>query len=108
VAGSALGTTLVYITINVVGGVAIGMLLLNSPLAIVLYFFLPLIWATLSATIKALHKAAEWLDITTTTAPLAADNMTGGAWTRLAASVGVWVVLPLAVGWLRLLRKEVS
>jgi ABC-type transport system involved in multi-copper enzyme maturation permease subunit len=108
VAGSALGTTLLYMTISVVGGVAFGMLLLNSPLAIVLYFFLPLLWATLGATIKNLQNAAEWLDITTTTVPLGANEMTGGAWARLAVSVGVWVVLPLVLGWLRLLRKEVS
>jgi hypothetical protein len=108
VAGSAIGTTLLYMTISVVGGVAFGMLLLNSPLAIVLYFFLPLVWAALGATVKALRTAAEWLDITTTTLPLGANEMTGGAWARLGVSVAVWVLLPLAVGWLRLLRKEVS
>jgi ABC-2 type transport system permease protein len=89
-------------------GLAFGALLLNSPLAIVAYFALPALWAVLVETIKALHTAARWLDLGITTTPMSEPDMTTGQYGRLAVSVLVWVALPLAVGTVRVLRREVS
>jgi hypothetical protein len=92
----------------VVMGYAFGALLLNSPLAIVLYFALPTVWTILGEMVRPLRTAAGWLDINSTTAPLSEPAMTSDHWARLGVSVALWVLLPLVVGWFRVLRREVA
>jgi ABC-2 type transport system permease protein len=96
------------LVLSVLMGIAFGMALLNSALAIVVYLVLPTLWTVLGATIPALADAAEWLDTTTTMANLFGPEATAGMWARLAISVAVWVGLPLAIGLLRISRQEVS
>jgi ABC-type transport system involved in multi-copper enzyme maturation permease subunit len=105
---SHVGSAALLLVLNVLMGIAFGMALLNSALAIVVYFFLPTIWAVLGATIPALRTAAEWLDTGQTMQALFASEVTAGSWARLAASVAVWVGLPLVIGLLRVGRREVS
>lgn len=104
----ALGSAVLFQVINITMGVAFGMLLMNSPLAIVLYFLLPTVWSMLTGLIDALKTPAEWLDLSVTSMPLTENAMSGSDWPKLAASVGLWVVVPLVAGLLRLLRREVS
>ncbi|MBL7261645.1 ABC transporter permease [Paractinoplanes lichenicola] len=89
-------------------GLAFGALLLNSPLAIVLYLALPMVWGILGGTISALADASRWLDINTTTSAMTEAGMTGGEWARVGVSAAVWVLLPLVVGVVRVLRREVN
>jgi hypothetical protein len=89
-------------------GSAFGALLMNSPLAIVTFFALPMVWTILGETIRSLRTAAGWLDINTTTGPLTDGAMTGGQWARLGVSAAVWVLVPLIAGTVRMLRREVS
>ena len=89
-------------------GLGFGALLLNTPLAIVTFFALPMVWTVLGETIKALRTAAEWLDINITTVALSEPDMTGGEYARLGVSAAVWVLLPLVLGVWRVLRREVS
>jgi ABC-2 type transport system permease protein len=104
----ALGSAVLFQLINMTVGVAFGMLLMNSALAIVLYFLLPTVWSVLTEMIDALRTPAEWLDLGITTQPLTDNTMSGSDWPKLAAAVGVWLVVPLAAGMVRLLRREVS
>jgi ABC-type transport system involved in multi-copper enzyme maturation permease subunit len=99
---------LVLQVLFVLMGTAFGALFLNSPVAIVLYFALPMVWTILGESIRALRTAAGWLDINQTTIPLSELGMTGDQWARLGASVALWVLLPLAIGTVRVLRREVS
>ncbi|WP_229073291.1 ABC transporter permease [Actinoplanes sp. DH11] len=94
--------------IFVLMGIAFGALLLSTPLAIVIYFALPTVWTILAESISGLRTAAEWLDLNVTSQAMTAPDMTGGEWARLAASVALWVVLPLVLGVVRVLRREVS
>ena len=57
-------------------GIAFGALFLSSAPAIVLSFVLPLGWAALGS-IRLLNDAAQWLDTTRTTAPMAERTLTG-------------------------------
>lgn len=94
--------------ILVLMGSAFGALLMNSPLAIVLYFAIPTIWSVLGGMVQALHTAAGWLDLNLTSAPMSQAGMTGGEWARMGVATAVWVALPLALGTVRVLRREVS
>lgn len=94
--------------VNVLMGAAFGLLLLNTPLAIVGYLLLPTVWSILATMISSLQGPANWLDTSVTMEPLYNNEMTAGQWGRLAVSVLVWVAVPLVAGMLRTLRREVS
>ncbi|WP_018156208.1 ABC transporter permease [Demetria terragena] len=89
-------------------GVAFGMILQNTPAAIVTYLLLPMVWSILGESISWLKDAAMWLDTNATLLPLYEANMTGDAWAKLGTSIAVWVVIPLAAGLWRLTRSEVK
>jgi ABC-2 type transport system permease protein len=94
--------------IGVLGGVAFGLVFLNSALAIVLYFILPTAWAVLFETIHALDKPADWLDTSRTFGPLVDGGMTGTAWAQLGTSLALWLGAFLLVGLWRLRRTELK
>jgi ABC-2 type transport system permease protein len=102
------GQLLVSQVVFVLMGSAFGALLMNSPLAIVLYFAIPTLWSVLGEMVKWLHTAAGWVDINVTSMPLSEPGMTGDQWTRFGVAALVWVVLPLVAGTVRMLRREVS
>jgi ABC-type transport system involved in multi-copper enzyme maturation permease subunit len=105
---SAVANGLVFQLANMLIGLAFGMLLLNSPAAIVLYLLLPTVWAVLVSFIDALQTPAEWLDINQTFQPLIDNSPTREEWERFGASVFFWGVLPFLAGLLRVLRREVK
>ncbi|MEV0346003.1 hypothetical protein AB0H88_09555 [Nonomuraea sp. NPDC050680] len=89
-------------------GLAVGMLLLNAPAAIVICLATPMLWsvvARLGATGEAL---TEWLDPGTAATPLMSGDMTGGDAARLAVSMIFWIAIPMTLGVVRVLRKEVN
>ncbi len=107
--GLLLGYALLFNVVNVLFGLGFGMLFMNSAVAIVLYFVVPTIWSVLTNMISGLHTTSEWLDLSVTSTPLFEDAaLTGGEWAKLAASIGLWVVLPSVLGLVRLLKREVS
>ena len=103
-----LGDILVLQLLGVVQGLALGMLIMNSAGAIVTYFALPAVWGILTTTVDFFRRIGEWVDLNTTSATLQAHDMTAGAWARLAVSALLWVGLPLLLGWVRLLRRELK
>jgi hypothetical protein len=105
---SELGNGTLFELLGILGGVAFGLVFLSSPLAIVLYFVLPIAWAILGDSIHALDKPAQWLDTSQTFPPLVENTMSGGDWARLATSVALWVGVPLVLGLLRLRRSELK
>lgn len=103
-----LGTAALYQVIGVVTGVAFGMLFMNTPLAIVANFLVPTVWGVLTALVTAVRPVGRWLDSGTTLAPLTSGHLTGESWAKVAATVAVWAVLPLAAGCVRLARRDIS
>ncbi|MEV4623009.1 ABC transporter permease [Asanoa sp. NPDC049573] len=104
-----LGYAVLFSVINVLFGIGFGMLFMNSAVAIVLYFVVPTVWSLLTGLISGLKSTSEWLDLSVTSTPLFDDAaLSGGEWAKLAASVGLWVLLPTVLGLTRLLRREVS
>ncbi len=88
-------------------GVALGMLIQNTPGAIVAYLFLPTLWSMVS-TISWMQTAGEWADTNQTLGPLIDGDISGMQWAHLAVSVLVWVVVPLTAGMWRVTRSEVT
>jgi ABC-2 type transport system permease protein len=105
---SAIGNGALFEVLGVLGGVAFGLVFLSSPLAIVLYYVLPIAWSILGETIHALDKPADWLDTSRTMAPLVDGGMTGTAWAHLATSIALWLGVVLFIGLLRLRRTELK
>jgi ABC-type transport system involved in multi-copper enzyme maturation permease subunit len=95
--------------VAVLQGFAFGMLLMSTPAAIVAYYVLPLLWSAAFALVGALEDAAPWLDLNSAIAPLYSGNsLSGDDWAHVAVAGTLWVLLPLALGVVRLLRREVK
>lgn len=98
-----------YVLLGLVQGVGFGMLFKNTPAAIVAYFALPTVWGILASLVGWIDTAANWLDLNRTMQPLfLGRSLSGEEWGQLTSSVGLWVLLPLAVGMWRLSRTEVK
>jgi ABC-type transport system involved in multi-copper enzyme maturation permease subunit len=108
IGAALLAQTLLAQVLFMLMGLGFGALLMNSALAIVVYFALPTVWSVLGATIKGLNDAAEWLDLNTASTPLTEAALTGGQWGRLGVAAAVWVLVPLVLGTIRALRREVA
>jgi ABC-2 type transport system permease protein len=102
------GTVALFAVINVAVGLAFGMLFMNSALSIVLYFVLPIAWSILGSLVQALRTPAEWLDLSVTSGKLVELSVTSGDWARLGTSAALWIAVPLAVGFIRLARRDIS
>ena len=94
-----------FVLLNSLMGMAFGALLLNTPAAIVLFFVLPTVWTLLSY--GWLTKLGTWLDTAQTFRYVLEADWHGHAYPILV-SIGFWIVLPLALGTLRTIRREVS
>ena len=105
---SQIGNGALFEVLGILGGIAFGLAFLSSPLAIVMYFVLPIAWAILGESIHALDGPAKWLDTSRTMEPLVENTMSGGDWARLATSVALWVGVALVIGLLRLRRSELK
>jgi ABC-2 type transport system permease protein len=95
---------LLYVLLNVMTGVALGALVHNSAVAIVLSFALPIGFALLG---RASRLVADWLDYTT-----AFTWLLNGQWSghteQIVVAVALWIAAPLAVGLVRTVRREIN
>lgn len=94
-----------FVALNSLLGMAFGALLLNTPAAIVLFYVLPTVWTLVS--FGWLRSVGSWLD-TAQTFTYVLEAEWDGHTSQILASIGLWVVLPLALGTLRTIRREVS
>ena len=88
-------------------GVAFGLALLNTPIAIVAYLVLPTVMSVLGV-IPALADVVGWIDPGGAMVPMYDWSFTPEQWGKLATSLAVWVALPLAFGLWRTARREVA
>lgn len=97
-----------YLLIAMLAGLALGLLLMSSAPAIVTYFVVPTAVGILIETVPSLKGPSQWFDLGQATASLGDASMAAGDWPRLAVAVTIWIGLPLALGLLRLRRRELS
>jgi ABC-2 type transport system permease protein len=106
-AGGFRDITIVQLT-GLAQGLAFGMLLLSSAAAIVAYYLLPNLSSFLVNAIPALKGGKEWFDLNSAQGALYTHDMSGRAWAQLLVAVLIWVILPSALGVIRVLRSEIS
>jgi ABC-2 type transport system permease protein len=95
---------LLYLLLNVLGGVAIGALLQNSATAIAAYFALNTAVALLGEISTLVN---HWIDTETIWTWVLRNNW-GGHVPQILVSVLIWVAVPLAAGVVRTMRRDVG
>lgn len=96
--------------LGVVQGVAFGMLIMSTAGAIVGYFVAPVVASIVVNLIPALKDSAPWIDLTEAMSPLLdrASTITRTDVAHIAVAGLIWIVLPLVLGAIRLVRREVK
>jgi len=98
--------------LGLVTGFALGMLLLNTPAAIVIYFVysfvLPTIFGIADALIGWFHDLRPWVDFGFAQQPLVEGKVSGDDWAHLVVSGLFWLGLPFVLGLWRVVRAEVK
>ena len=103
-------------SLGVLQGIAFGLLFLNSAIAIVVFFVVPIVFNVLVSLISWLRDAAPWIDLSTAQTQLlgfdpntgqdTAGGMTAEAWAQLGTATLIWIVVPIAIGMWRVHRNE--
>ncbi len=106
---------LLIILANVFGllvGFMLGVLIRNTPGAIVGYvvysFLLPTIFGILAALQNWFEKLQPWVDFNYAQTPLFEGGPSGEEWAHLGVAGMIWLVIPLSVGIWAVLRSEVK
>jgi len=93
-------------------GTMLGMLIRNSPGALVAYFVyalvLPNILGFLAASQHSFQDLRPWVDLNLAQAALFEGTMIGAQWAHVATTVATWLVLPGMFGLRRVMRAEVK
>ncbi len=93
-----------FVLLNVFMGVALGALVHNSAAAIVASFVLPTAFVALG---RASTFVAQWLDPSATLNWIVKGEWSGHT-AQILVSVFVWVAVPLAIGLVRTVRREIK
>ncbi|WP_219466079.1 ABC transporter permease [Nonomuraea rhizosphaerae] len=89
-------------------GLALGMLFLNAPAAIVVFLSAPMLANIVHGLGSAGKELVEWIDLNTAAGVLASGELSGGDAARLAVTAVLWIAVPMAIGVARVVRREVS
>jgi ABC-type transport system involved in multi-copper enzyme maturation permease subunit len=106
---------LYIILANVLGlliGFMLGVLIRNSPGAIVGYFVYSFVLPTLSELLADntswFHRLQPWVDFNYAQSALLDGSLSGEEWANLGVTGVVWLILPLSVGLWLVMRSEVK
>jgi len=98
--------------LNLLIGFMLGVLIRNSPGAIVGFVVYSFVLPTLSMLLASYQswwdKAAPWLDFNVAQGELYDGGMGAADWAHLGVSGLIWLVVPLAVGLVMVMRSEVK
>ena len=89
-------------------GLAFGAAILVSAPAIVAYLLLPVVWNGIVGGFHALTGLDRWLDSGNTLNPLTLHALNGTEWAHVAATLALWIGIPILVGWARIGRGDLD
>lgn len=94
---------------GILQGLAFGLLFLNSAAAIVTYFVLPTAVSIVTSLWTGPAELWPWIDLGQAQQPLFGNaDLTGEQWAQLGTTSLIWIVVPFAVGVIRVLRAEIK
>jgi hypothetical protein len=103
---------LLSLALSLAMGLVCGILIRNSAGAIVAFFVftfvIPPLLGLLAMTQDWFHDVQPWVDLDFQLAALLQGSFDSEQWAQLAATSGLWLVLPLVVGMWTLVRSEVK
>lgn len=83
------------------------MALLNSPAAIVVYMGLPMVIQMVALIGPKVVEAMPWFSLTAATTPVAMGTIdTATEWAQLGTASLIWIVVPIVIGVIRIVRSE--
>ena len=107
--------TAAFVLLQVLGmltGFAFAALFLNTAAAIVIYmvysFVLPGLFELGAQLLDWFDAIRPWIDFNFAQGPLVDASMTGEDWAHFAVSGFIWLAVPTAIGFWRVLRAEVK
>ena len=103
--GRVVAGSLVASGLNLLMGAAFGALLGQTAVAVAVFLLAPTLWQLAGPAL--LHDDARWLDVFAAFGDLS-DLSTGGHTGQVVVAVAAWVGLPLLLGTLRSMRRDVS
>lgn len=97
---------------TILQGLAYGLLFLNTPAAIVVFFVLPVASSIIFNLVPGLRDVAPWIDLGSAQEPLFSSfeggGLTGEEYAQLGTTTLIWIVLPFIAGWVRVMRAELK
>jgi ABC-2 type transport system permease protein len=98
----------VVLIVGLVQGLAYGMALLTTAVAIVFFYVVPNLSNLLFSSVSGLKNIAPWLDLDKAQAALYIHQVAAKQWAQFFTAVLIWVIVPAAIGVVRVLRTEVK
>ncbi|MEV6849327.1 hypothetical protein [Actinoplanes sp. NPDC051411] len=98
----------VVLIVGLLQGLAYGMALLATAVAVVFFYVVPNLSNLLFSSVSGLKDLAPWLDLDNAQAPLYLHQVSGRQWLEFLTASLIWVVLPGVIGVVRVLRTEVK
>jgi ABC-2 type transport system permease protein len=112
ISGEQIRNLLIANVLNLLIGFMLGVLIRNSPGAIVGFFVYSFVLPTLSMVLGSFQDwwvdARVWLDFNWAQGELYDGGMSSADWAHLGVAGLIWLVVPLAVGLVMVMRSEVK
>jgi len=98
----------VVLIVGLLQGLAYGMALLITAVAIVFFYVVPNLSNLLFSSVSGLKDVAPWLDLDKAQAALYLHRVTAEQWAQFLTATLIWVIVPGAIGVVRVLRTEIK
>jgi len=112
ISGNQIAMLVLANVLNLLIGFMLGVLIRNSPGAIVGFVVYSFVLPTLSMLLANFQdwweRAQPWLDFNWAQGELYDGHLTGEQWAQLGTSGLIWLVVPLTVGLVMVMRSEVK
>lgn len=96
--------------LTILQGLAYGLIFLNTPAAIVVFFVVPIASSIVFSVVPSLEDVAPWLDLGTAQEPLFSEEfeLTARQYAHLGTTSLIWILAPFVAGWVRVMRAELK
>ena len=112
ISGNQIALLVLANVLNLLIGFMLGVLIRNSPGAIVGFFVYSFVLPTLSMVLGEFQDwwvdARQWVDFNWAQGELYDGSLTSEQWAQLGVSGLIWLVIPLTVGLVMVMRSEVK